>query len=212
MDDTQLQALIKASAPDVRPLDDHSVDALWSQIESAHFDAIGDSAPRGATRRAMRWATQTAWRPLLAVAATLTIGFGLGRFTAPAPDAQLPAFTVVSDASVPEPLRRTTSRYLDDAALLLASLPEGSASDLAFTDQASTLLNRTRLLLDAPATAKNPQLRVLLEDLELVLAQVARLRTAASAEDLSFIASALNERDVVPRLRTVAAAMSSTDD
>jgi hypothetical protein len=38
------------------------------------------------------------------------------------------------------------------------------------------------------------------------------LRTAASAEDLSFIASALNERDVVPRLRTVAAAMSSTDD
>jgi hypothetical protein len=205
MDDTKLQDLIKASAPDVRPLDDHSVDALWSQIESAHFDGVRSiSAPRRKLH--------AVWRPLLALAATLAFGFGLGRFSAPESDSQLPAFTVVADASVPEPLRRTTSRYLDDAALLLASLPEESTSDSAFTDQASTLLNRTRLLLDSPTTASNPQLRELLEDLELVLAQVARLRTAASAEDLSFIASAMNERDVVPRLRTVAAAMSSTDD
>jgi hypothetical protein len=205
MDDTKLQDLIKASAPDVRPLDEHSVDALWSQIESAHFDGVR-------ALHAPRRARFGAWRPLLALAATLAIGFGLGRFSAPATEPQLPAFTVAAGTAVPEPLRRTTSRYLDDAALLLASLPEESTTDSAFTGQASTLLNRTRLLLDSPATASNPQLRDLLEDLELVLAQVARLRATASAEDLSFIASALNERDVVPRLRTVAAAMSSTDD
>lgn len=208
MDDTKMQDLIKASAGDVPALDDHSVDALWHQIESAHFDGAHPLRSSLAPRRTIAMA----WRPLLALAATLAVGFGLGRFSAPAPDAQLPAFTVAADASVPEPLRRTTSRYLDDAALLLASLPEESTSDSAFSQQASTLLNRTRLLLDSPTTASNPQLRDLLEDLELVLAQVARLRAAASAEDLSFIASALNERDVVPRLRTVAAAMSSTDD
>jgi hypothetical protein len=205
MDDTKLQDLIQASAPDVRPLDDNSVDALWTQIESAHFDGVR-------ALHAPRRTLANAWRPFIALAATLAIGFGFGRFSAPASDPQLPAITVATDASVPEPLRRTTSRYLDDAALLLASLPEESTSDTAFTGQASTLLNRTRLLLDSPTTASNPQLRDLLEDLELVLAQVARLRSTTSAEELSFIASALNERDVVPRLRTVAAAMSSTDD
>jgi hypothetical protein len=208
MDDHKLQHLIQASVPDARPLDDTSVDALWHQIESAHFDGVRPVRSTLAPRRGFT----TVWRPLIAMAATLAIGFGLGRYSTPTEPA-LPPVTVVTEAAVPEPLRRSTSRYLDDAALLLASLQQDtSASDTRFTSQAETLLNTTRLLLDSPAAASDPKLRDLLEDLELVLAQVARLRTAASAEDLSFIATALNERDVVPRLRTVAASMSSTED
>jgi hypothetical protein len=65
----------------------------------------------------------------------------------------------------------------------------------------------TRLLLDSPA-ASDPRLRDLLEDLELVLAQVARLRASPHAEELTFIAAAMDERDVVPRIRTAAASMS----
>jgi hypothetical protein len=50
-----------------------------------------------------------------------------------------------------------------------------------------------------------------LEDLELVLAQAVRLRAASRAQDLTFIAEAMDERDMVPRLRTAAAALSHSD-
>ena len=57
----------------------------------------------------------------------------------------------------------------------------------------------------------DPRLRDVLEDLELVLAQVVRLKATPRTEELTFIAEAVNERDVVPRIRTVAAAISNSD-
>ncbi|MNC91213.1 hypothetical protein D3C83_74250 [compost metagenome] len=64
-------------------------------------------------------------------------------------------------------------------------------------------------MLDSPA-ASDPQLRDLLDDLELVLAQVAKLRSEPRAEELTFITEAMDERAVVPRLRTVAASLSAS--
>jgi len=63
---------------------------------------------------------------------------------------------------------------------------------------ARELLSTTRLLLDSGV--EDPRFRELLEDLELVLAQVVRLRDATPAMDAALIAQALDQREVLPRL------------
>ena len=66
----------------------------------------------------------------------------------------------------------------------------------------------TRLLMDSPA-AQDPKLRSLLEDLELVLVQVARLRGGKSREDLDLIHQAVEQGDVLSRLNTAVTTQSS---
>ncbi|HEY2066376.1 MAG TPA: hypothetical protein VGG84_10495, partial [Gemmatimonadaceae bacterium] len=76
------------------------------------------------------------------------------------------------------------------------------------------VLSSTRLLLDSPAGA-DPQLRALLNDLELVLAQIVRLSGAPlDASDRAVIDRALHGSDLLPRLRTAvpAGAASTTSD
>ena len=81
--------------------------------------------------------------------------------------------------------------------------------DEQFVGRASELLTRTRLLLDSPA-ANDAEMRSLLEDLELVLAQIVRLQDAhASRTELDLINRALQQRDVMPRLRTAVADISA---
>jgi hypothetical protein len=219
MTDQRLQELMDEAAKRYRVPKDPPLEAMWARIEHEHFDAPeqadgsrggGTRQPRVAPRPWRRWAM-----PMAGIAATLLIGFGIGRYTAaPDPaelvaDATLPAATEV--LPVPGPLQRTTFDYLDAAELLLASMPrEANGMNARFVSEASQLLVTTRLLLDSPL-GEDPQLRAVLEDLELVLAQMARLRTAPRDEELTFIAAAMDERDVVPRLRSVAAALTHTD-
>lgn len=200
-------------------------EAMWARIEHEHFDAskaivphggaplVLDGAPRGDSRR-LRWVA-----PGVGIAATLLLGVGLGRLTAPTAApltlpmvAEMPAAAPPA-ANVAEPLQRVTYEYVARTVALLDSLPGSGAAaldgDARFMANAAQLLGTTRLLLDSPA-ATDPRLRALLEDLELVLAQVASLRTAPRADELTFIAEAMTERDVVPRLRTVAASYTAS--
>jgi hypothetical protein len=118
----------------------------------------------------------------------------------------------VSD--VGEPLQRETSNYLGATEVLLRDLQDSSASG-AYASQATTLLVTTRLLLDSPA-ARDRHLHDLLEDLELVLAQIATLHgqdtSPRNAADLQMIRSALANRDLVPRLRTAVVTLASSED
>ena len=66
---------------------------------------------------------------------------------------------------------------------------------------AQQLLVRNRLLLDSPA-AQDPRMRRLLEDLELVLAQIAQLPTEDRSEDTELITDGMEAGDVLTRLRS----------
>ena len=70
----------------------------------------------------------------------------------------------------------------------------------------------TRLLLDSPAAASDPRLKNLLEDLELVLAQLSQLPAEHGKTELNLIREALVQRDVVPRLRSAVVSISSDDN
>jgi len=104
------------------------------------------------------------------------------------------------------------SRYLVRTAALLQALPADrttAKSDTAIANRAAELLTQTHLLLDSKS-GSDPTLHRLLEDLELVLAQVARLRVQQSGSDLQLIHQALTVRDVLPRVHdaTVEASIS----
>lgn len=105
------------------------------------------------------------------------------------------------------------SRYLVQTSALLASLPSArstAASDTAIATRAGELLTQTHLLLDSKA-GSDPTLHKLLEDLELVLAQVARLRVQRNGTDLQLIHQALTVRDVLPRVHDATVEASITD-
>ncbi|HSU97038.1 MAG TPA: hypothetical protein VLI40_07405 [Gemmatimonadaceae bacterium] len=105
------------------------------------------------------------------------------------------------------------SRYLAQTAVLLASLPSDRAateSDTAVAARAGELLTQTHLLLDSKA-GSDPTLHRLLEDLELVLAQVARLRGQRNGTDLQLIHQTLTAHDVLPRVHDATIEASITD-
>jgi hypothetical protein len=68
---------------------------------------------------------------------------------------------------------------------------------------ARDVLSSTRLLMDSPA-GRDPQMRTLLSDLELILAQIVQLSgTTLQARERELIDRAMRERDLLPRLRSV---------
>jgi hypothetical protein len=68
---------------------------------------------------------------------------------------------------------------------------------------ARDVLSSTRLLMDSPA-GRDPQMRTLFADLELILAQIVQLSgTTLQARERELIDRAMRERDLLPRLRSV---------
>lgn len=198
MTEDKLQELLHDVSRTWRVPPEPRVAEMWQAIEAQHFN------------RPRRRLTPTWWMLVTAVAASLVFGVALGRFSA----SDSPAQTAVAapTAGVGEPYGRQTTALLGQTAVLLAALPEHAReghADEHFATQAAQLLQTARLLLDSPV-AGEPRLRVLLEDLELVLAQVAQLPTSAprNAAELELINEALEERDVVPRIRTAVASLA----
>jgi hypothetical protein len=189
-------------------------DGMWTEIERRSAPAAVAPKPAIVIARRMNW---------FAVAATLVIGVGLGRASmmighsalatrAGAGPVAVAAGAPADSASfVSNPYEAETSRYLGQTAALLIALPSeanGGRANQQFIGRAGDLLTTTRLLLDSPA-ADDPSMRNLLEDLELVLAQVVRLPNSHSRTELDLINRAVEQRDVLPRLRTAASDYSA---
>ncbi|HET7614016.1 MAG TPA: hypothetical protein VFK26_08830 [Gemmatimonadaceae bacterium] len=189
------------------------LDEMWTEIEDAHFNA------RVPITRARPFAARATW---LAAAAALVVGIGIGRYLpdksatgAATPSLASGATAPVSETSaVADAYRDQTNHYLGQAAALLISLPAKDASpktDSAFSAKASDLLVTTRLLIDSPAAAQDVKLRSLLEDLELVLVQIARLQVDRHNGDLDLIHQAVEQGDVLSRLNSAVATTQSSE-
>jgi hypothetical protein len=203
MNEEKLNELLRDASHTWRVPPAPRVEEMWAGIEAVTF-----AKPR--RRLTSQW-----WVLVSAVAASLVVGVALGRFSAPGvpPLQSPPAVSAVAppSTSVGEPYGRTTSELLGQTGVLLAALSrearDGGAG-VRFSSQATDLLLTTRLLLDSPV-GSDPRLRTLLEDLELVLAQIAQLPAAAPrSAELEIINEALEVRDVVPRIRVAVASLS----
>ena len=214
-DDAQLQALLRTArehynVPSTMP----DFAAMWKRVER---DTFGDDADdtghgvlpiHGGRSRGSAWFRRAGtWG---ALAAGLVLGVMGGRATV-RPEAPV-AVTAEAPAAPAGTVDMATARYLGQTAALLVSLPaepRGNVIDANFADRAQQLLSTTRLLLDA---ATEPETRALLEDLELVLAQIVGIQSGDRREELELINQALEQRELLPRLHSAVNANSLNAD
>ena len=211
MTDHRLNELLDDAARTYRVPPEPDLSAMWAEVEKQAFD--------GQSRRHGAWPRTPSWRLFtMAIAASLVVGVGLGRMAMKA-GAGAPSVAVVSDSVTPSPnsfpagYDRTATELLGQTVMLLAMLPAQSSrgADVRFASQATQLLTTTRLLLDSPA-ASDARFKDLLQDLELILAQIARLKSGRGTEELQLITDAVETRDVVPRIHSAVARLSLGDN
>jgi hypothetical protein len=171
---------------------------IWKRIEAArrHRRVIE-------LRPWMRW--------VVAAAAVLMLGIGIGRWTAHQSGAGDGAITVAgvdSTTTAQSDLiyQVAATQYLSHTEAFLTSFradvgSRGTANGARFARQARDLLSTTRLMLDSPA-GKDQRLRSLLEDLELVLVQISQLDATRDGHDTDLIRQGMNQSNVLPKLRS----------
>lgn len=138
----------------------------------------------------------------LAAAAMLVLGIGIGRWSAG------PAGPAGNDTAYGESrdliYHVAATQYLSRTEAFLtgfrADLRDGRVQP-RFAGQARDLLSTTRLMLDSPA-ADDRRLRLLLEDLELVLVQISQLQSGRGSADADLITQGMDNANVLPKLRS----------
>lgn len=183
---------------------------IWARIQAAR---TGEQAERWAGGPSIRRSARF-FRFAAGIAALLALGIGLGRMTAPGPDS--PAQSNVATEGSPRvsdvAYRVAATEHLSQSEAFLtlfrASVHRGGSEQLA-SSTARQLLATNRLLLDSPA-ASDGRTRLLLQDLELVLAQIAQLSGRESPPDLDLITEGLEDSGVMSRLRTAVPSGTST--
>lgn len=178
---------------------------IWLRVQAARHQSTpaADVIPietRRPRRSATRW---LAWGA--GIAAVLALGIGLGRVSrAPANNSPAVLSAAPGDsAAAPRSMVAytvATTQHLSRVETFLTTLRHSPELDSSFTLRARDLLTSTRLLQDAPGL--DPRLRRLLSDLEDILVQVAQLDRSRGAAELDLITDGLQERQVLPRIRS----------
>jgi hypothetical protein len=214
----QLRAVTaRAAALPVRDPGPHVWREIAERIGAPGMSADGSNEGTGdelAPRRARKQIRFPWIQAGAAAAAVLALGIGIGRMSTPTPrlpaehvEAPAPGTSMNSDA-----YRVAVAQHLSRTETLLTSFraeAAGGQVDAAAREWAGQMLTNTRLLLDSPA-ADDPRLRTLLEDLELVLAQIAALprQTQPNTTEVDLARRAVEEKQLLPRMQTLAPAGS----
>jgi hypothetical protein len=202
-DDTKFDEFIRQGAKEYRASVTPPADAIWAAIEADVTKAI---APKAKSRSFASLRT-TAWIGL-GIAATLLVGVGVGRWTARntvAPvNATATARTTTADSvSSNSHARAVTLDHLADAEVFLtavrAELKSGQA-DAERAERSRDLLVRTRVLLGSSRN-RTPEVERLLEDLELLLAEIAALPQSHSSLDKTLLDESMRNGNIIPRIR-----------
>lgn len=219
--DDRFDDLLRDAAREYNEPPDTPRDIMWERIvaERAEKAEEAELADKPAARvlpfRSIR--SGRSFRIAAGIAAVLALGIGLGRLSAPTPPSRLPLAPVAVQPGAP---RANTVAY-DVAAreylgqseafltLFRASLHQRTGNQQLAVATARQLLATNRLLLDSPA-AEDSKTKLLLQDLELVLAQIAQLSPESRTRDLDLITEGLERAAVMTRLRTAVPSGPST--
>lgn len=198
MSEEQLDERLRQAARAYHEPPDTPREAMW--------EAIAARRRASSPRRLGPWWTGRLGALAAAAAVMLAVGIGIGRISvspepAPGPEATVSRAEPAVNATA---YRLAAEEHLGQSEAFLTlfrtSLEQRGDYRLA-SAAARQLLATNRLLLDSPASADRAT-RVLLEDLELVLAQIAQLSPGSRAEDLDLIRRGMERGQVMPRLRT----------
>jgi hypothetical protein len=167
-------------------------------------------------RRFRSFRPAPAFRVAAGIAALLALGIGLGRLSVehpatPAPPAPPAPVAVALPQVSSTAYRLATTEHLSQSEAFLTlfkAAVRGQGDERLASATARQLLATNRLLLDSPA-ASDTRTRLLLQDLELVLAEIAQLSPQPRSRDLELITEGLEQGGVMSRLRTAVPAGTS---
>jgi hypothetical protein len=216
--DPQFDAWVAKVAPTLNVPNAAPRNEMWDAIRATRQTASDAQAGKISGVTPLR---RSRWPLMSVIAAALLLGVAIDRLALRQVDdpnasgasaakgrgvASLPA--APKDSNDPSRLyRMAAAQTLTQAEALLTAY---RASGVAERNPAASrqlgswgreVLSSTRLLLDSPA-GDDPQLRPLLDDLELVLVQIIQVSGAIEAGDRALIDRALQERNLLPRIRT----------
>jgi hypothetical protein len=216
--DDRFEDFVRSAIHELDPAPSVPRDEMWARIESAR------RFQRPKRRVQPMW---LAWGA--GVAAVLALGIGIGRISAPHPPTQQvatqsqPAGQSVetpSNGAMAPPRRENTPSRRNDGAepyspqsyrlaalqhlsrveLLITTINSGTV-DPEVSGWAKDMLASTRMLMNSPA-ADDPRIDRLLQDLELILAQIAAVTPAErNKAELDLIQHGIEQTNVLPRLR-----------
>ena len=165
---------------------------MWARIQEAR---------RFQRRQVRRMPAWLIWGT--SIAAVLTVGITIGRLSLSPGSQPVAVERTAEDDSAARaalPYRLATIQHMAQAEALITSYRADGAGDQDVRRWANDLLSSTRLLLDSPA-AEDPGVRRLFEDLELILVQITQMPAQAGTEERELIDDALEQNNVLPRLR-----------
>lgn len=219
IDEERFQEFMDRWAPEYHRPPDTPREEIWDGIRAAVFEGGGEEEKKVVSlperRRARNRTLRRSWWPAAAVAAAvLAVGFGLGRLTAPGPPGAGGGAEGVGLAEAvggSNGFRTAALSHFSETESFL-TLVRGDARAGRVGPElarwAEGLLGETRLLLDSPA-ARDPAVRTLLEDLELILVQAAGVGetegggTERVRQELELMAAGMDDHDVIPRLQAM---------
>jgi hypothetical protein len=190
-----------------------SRDRMWEKIDAARSDGRGVLQPDFTPRRSPAFRIM---RLAAGVAAILVLGVLIGRMTQqqpgpiPGPDSRPVAAVAYEppDPGVRRDIYDLAARDLFSRAdFLLTDFKVRSCGTDDMTEVpvwAGGMLIQTRLLMDT-SLAEDVEMKNLLDELELVLAQIVGLSRDNCARDMAWIRKGLQEKSTIDRLRTVSA-------
>lgn len=192
MNDDRFEERLREVARDYHRPPETPREEMWTAIEAGR---------RRPTTRV--FILRPAWRWGLGMAAVLLVGIAIGRWIHPVTQGGVPASGLATRSNLAYGVAAV--QYLNRTETLLTGFRADARAgrvDTLFIDQARELLSSTRLLLQCPA-GQDPHLKPLLEDLELVLAQIALLPgSRRDTLDVDLITQGMDQQSVLTRLRT----------
>jgi hypothetical protein len=197
-------------------------DAMWERIVAERAKSQPAAPADGADEqssepRVLPFRRRWYGRPFqvaAGIAAVLALGIGLGRLTVhpTPPPAPAPVTATVTQPRVNAAAYRVvTTEHLsqsEEFLTLFRASVRAQRNDRLASATARQLLATNRLLLDSPA-ANDASTRLLLQDLELVLAEIAQLSASPKSHDRDLITEGLEQGGVLSRLRTAVPAGAS---
>jgi hypothetical protein len=137
------------------------------------------------------------------IAAVLALGVGIGRLTAPGSGSprEPVAYGVASPAATYQAVAGDHFGRVETLLTMFQAEVVNGRPDHNVSTAARGLLTTNRLLLDSPV-GNDPRMHQLLEDLELVLAQIAQLSAEKGMDPSAMIVRALEDNGVLMRLRS----------
>ena len=201
MTEERFEQMLREHARDYNAPPETPREAMWREIELRRQGRQGRQGRQNGIP--VRWVT---WA--VAAAAVLAVGIGIGRMTVPDPQgvpAQIAAGPDADDDVSPVAFQLAAAEHLARVeAFLTLFRGDAEAGRTPDVGPTRTLLLTTRLMQQSPA-ADDPALGALLNDVELVLAQISLYRAGQDDQELEFITDGIEQRDVLLKLRSAAA-------